>query len=948
MSAAPPGPCTNRESDTARDWTAALPQTDHVRFFKSVDWAKTALGPTRQWGTALRMYTAMVMSDSRAATLYWGPDRIAVYNASFVPLAAGAHPLLMGQSFAFGFPELDPFIRPLFEEGRRSGQAQDVIEAPMMVQRNGYTEETFFTGNFTPIRGVDGDIDGFYNALFEVTAQKISDRRKDMLNILTTPDTLTSDAVYAHIIASMAMDPLDLPMAILHEANTEAERGKTILRVRGQLGIPNGHTLLQDSQDLEAAAGIMPLCRQATAGRVLTTPDERFDGVEWLGFAQVPHTIVTVALSTHNRLFGFLTIGTNPYRPYDATCNQFIKDLAGTASNLLASALDADNLRREQQQLQSDLEFSNMKIRHLVEHASVGMAHARPNGRLIWANDKFLTLASISAEKDDAAESIFELFSQDNQHKAHEVWTKIFNGENHVSAEFRLKQMFSPPTGSPEPAHIQLLAFPFQEHGIAVSGMVCVTEISHLKWAERWQARIAQDARDAKRQQEAFIDVVSHEMRNPLSAIVHCADSISMSLDDVREKGDISSMLPESVLDALTANVSAASVILDCCKHQKRIIDDVLTLSRLEATLLSVKPSAVNPAELINSVIAMFDKELQSKAIMPKVTAEPSIADLRIDHLHLDPSRVTQIFINLLTNAIKFMKADGEKTLSVHYGATLTPPRTTDNTSIFSQEVHWAPKGLNASDDVNNAEWGNGEVVYLTFSLSDSGIGMSPDELDNIFQRFQQANVTTHVTYGGSGLGLYISKELTERMAGEIGVMSRPNKGSTFVFYIKTRRSISKPASNRLLLQRLPSDPITTLASPRLRVLLVEDNLINQQVLQKHLSRCNCDVEVANHGVEALDILCKPLVRFDVICMDVQMPTMDGLTCTREVRRLEGMGELEGRIPIIAVTANVRQEQIEDAITAGADRVMQKPFKAKHLVDLMRELTGGGDAKTNV
>jgi CheY-like chemotaxis protein len=337
----------------------------------------------------------------------------------------------------------------------------------------------------------------------------------------------------------------------------------------------------------------------------------------------------------------------------------------------------------------------------------------------------------------------------------------------------------------------------------------------------------------------------------------------------------------------------------------------------------------------------MFDKELRSKSIVTEVTAESSIESLHIDNLNLDPSRVTQIFINLLTNAIKFMKPDGEKKLSIQYGATLTPPRTREDSKLFSREVHWAPKGSKASDNVNNEEWGNGEVVYLTFSLSDSGIGMSPDELDNIFERFQQANVATHVTYGGSGLGLFISKELTERMAGEIGVSSRPNEGSTFFFYIKTRRATEESTPKRLPLRKLPSDPIPMLAAPRLQVLLVEDNLINQRVLQKHLSRCSCDVEVANHGVEALDVLCKPGARFDVICMDVQMPIMDGLTCTREVRRLEEVGELKGRIPVIAVTANVRQEQIEDAIAAGADRVMQKPFKAKDLVDMMRELAAG-------
>lgn len=850
----------------------------------------------------------------------------------------------MGQTFAFGFPELSPFIKPLFEEGMRSGQAQDVIEAPMMVERNGYREEAFFTGNFTPIRGVDGEIVGFYNALFEVTRQIILDRRKRMLNMLTTPSTLSTDAVYSHIIASLANDPLDVPMALLHEVDTLSEPGKAILRFRGQLAIPEGHALLQDGQDLEDTTGVAPLCRQANEGLVPITPDERFEGVEWLGFNQAPQTIVTMALRSSRRLFGYLTVGTNPYRPFDDTCAQFIADLAGTASNLLAAALDTDNLRKEQQQLQSDLEFSDQKVRHLVEHASVGMAHAKPDGRLIWANDKFLSLASLLPEEDNLVDSIYKVFSEDDQQKAHEVWTRVFNGEDHVSAEFRLRQYFHPPVGNPEPAQIQLLAFPFQDHGVKVSGMLCITDISHLKWAEAWQARAAQEARDAKRQQEAFIDVVSHEMRNPLSAIVHCADSISMSLDDFKAKED-TSKISESILEALTANASAAAVILDCCKHQKRIIDDVLTLSRLEATLLTVKPSAVRPTELVNSVIAMFAVELRSKSIATEVVAEPSLEELQIDYLNLDSSRVVQIFINLLTNAIKFMKAGGERVLKVRYGATLSLPRTTDPAS-FPEDVHWAPRGRNASSAVDGPEWGSGEVVYLTFSLSDTGIGMGKDEVDKIFERFEQANVTTHVTYGGSGLGLFISKELTERMAGEIGVQSHPGKGSMFVFYIKTRRTdMQMPVeipSRPIALQRPPLPPTRP---SQLRTLLVEDNIVNQRVLRHHLERCHCAVSVANHGVEALAILRAPDAHFDVVLMDMQMPIMDGLTCTREIRVLEQQGTLKGRVPIIAVTANVRNEQVEEAIEAGADRVVQKPFKAKVLVGIMRELVTGIEAE---
>lgn len=310
-------------------------------------------------------------------------------------------------------------------------------------------------------------------------------------------------------------------------------------------------------------------------------------------------------------------------------------------------------------------------------------------------------------------------------------------------------------------------------------------------------------------------------MRNPLPAIVHCADSISYCLDDARARLD-NNDIPDSLRDALMANASVASTILDCCKHQKRIIDDILTLSRLESTFLSLKPSASRPSELVQSTLAMFEVELQSKVISTEVVAEPSINELNIEQLNFDSSRVAQILINLLTNAIKLTKEGGERKIEVRYGATLVPPRSESNATPFPQAFHWAPHGKNAADTTDHAEWGKGGIVYLTFSLSDTGIGMTSDEIDKIFQRFRQANVMTHATYGGSGLGLSISKELTERMAGEIGVMSEPGKGSCFVIYIKTRRTEEKE-TNSFSLSLRPQVPATPpLLDPREpRVLLV-------------------------------------------------------------------------------------------------------------------------------
>ena len=821
----------------------------------------------------------------------------------------------MGQTFAQGFPELLPFMGPVFAEGRRSGRAQDVNEAPMMVERNGYREEAFFTGNFTPLRGDSGLIEGFYNSLFEVTDRVIADRRTRMLNLMATPGDPNVKDAYSHIISSLETNPLDIPMAIIYEADTTSVTGKTVLHLRGSLGIPEGHGLLLDGYDIDHQGGILPLCHQAKSGPIAVQYDERFDGLDWLGFNQPSDKIATVPITTGKRLFGFITIGTNPCRPYNGLCEQFVQDLARVASSIITSATDVDFLRKRQQQLESDLALSDMKIRHLVQHASVGMVHARNDGTIAWANENFFAVAGNASKDVSPMVAFYDGFLPEDQPKAKQVWDRVLMGEPHASAELRLKRLYIPPIGDPEPAYVQILAFPYKEDGVTLSGMACTTDISRLKWAEAWQTRLAQDAKEAKRQQEAYIDVVSHEMRNPLSAIVHCADSISTSLHDLQTKIGAESV-PDVIRRVLEENVALASIITKCTNHQKRIIDDVLDLGRLDSSMLSITPGIVHPSRMVTSIVSLFESELRSNLISTTVTSEPSIAALNVDHVYLDESRVTQVFINLLTNAIKFIKLRENRKIEIRFGARLSSPQDAE---VFPKDTHWASKGEKARDPTSSPDWGPGETLYLAFSLLDTGIGITHEETVQIFQRFQQANVKTHATYGGSGLGLFISKELTEMMGGEIGVLSNPGHGSLFAFYVKTRR-----VSTRV---QIPHRPIingaTDTTIKELKVLLVEDNVINQTVLRKHLEKAGCTVRVANHGVEALDLIRKHPGDISAVLMDVQMPVMDGLTCTIEIRRLEQEGELEGHLPIIAVTANVREEQRHRALAAGAVRGAQ-------------------------
>lgn len=356
--------------------------------------------------------------------------------------------------------------------------------------------------------------------------------------------------------------------------------------------------------------------------------------------------------------------------------------------------------------------------------------------------------------------------------------------------------------------------------------------------------------------------------------------------------------------------------------------------------LLSITPTPVKPSKLATSIVNIFEAELKSNRIDYMICDDQSLARLQVDHLFFDPSRVTQVFINLLTNAIKFVKPSTDPRIEIHFGACTSNPR-----ALFPSDMFWATASNLDTSVTSSPEWGNGKEFYLAFSVKDSGIGLKDKEIQTIFDRFKQANIKTHVKYGGSGLGLFISKELTEKQGGEIGVSSVHGQGSTFGFYVKTRRAERRPQTMRELFSEHGGDKKDQQA---LHVLLVEDNLINQKVLGKQLRKAGCVVSVANHGLEALHTLEKET--FDVVLMDLEMPVLDGLAAMRRIRLKENaeegllgeamkLGARGGeRLPIIAVTANVRKEQIDTAMTAGADRVMQKPFKAADLVYMMKSL----------
>jgi CheY-like chemotaxis protein len=274
---------------------------------------------------------------------------------------------------------------------------------------------------------------------------------------------------------------------------------------------------------------------------------------------------------------------------------------------------------------------------------------------------------------------------------------------------------------------------------------------------------------------------------------------------------------------------------------------------------------------------------------------------------------------------------------------------------MFPHNIAWALNRRGMEDLTLEPKWGSGEHVYLCVQVSDTGVGMNKDEITKLFARFEQAGSKTMIKYGGSGLGLFISQRLTEMQGGEIGVASVPNQGSTFAFYVKARQAepeavllqlkLSEPGNRSTSNSKALTQP-NGIFTEEIHVLLVEDNLINQQILKKQLTKAGCVVHIANHGVEALKFLPETDIwheqseeskHLDIILMDWEMPEMDGLTCSRKIRELQKEAKVVRHVQIIATTANARDEQIESALASGIDCVMSKPFIVADLLSKMRE-----------
>jgi signal transduction histidine kinase len=385
-----------------------------------------------------------------------------------------------------------------------------------------------------------------------------------------------------------------------------------------------------------------------------------------------------------------------------------------------------------------------------------------------------------------------------------------------------------------------------------------------------------QKAEQAKKHERQFLANMSHEIRTPMNAIIGMTKLLMNISTEHRQLKYIKG-------------------IKDSAENLLAIINDILDLSKIESGKIKIEHIPFSIHDTLDLVLTTLRPKAEEKGLMLSSNIDESVPS----SVKGDPVRLYQILMNLVGNAIKFTEK-GSVNVNI-----ITAGRT------------------------------DGQIP-IRFDVADTGIGISEENLSKIFEKFTQASSDTTRKFGGTGLGLTISKQLIELQKGHITVWSRPGEGSVFSFTIPYIQTVETPVENK---SELPSAETLRLIQDK-KILIVEDNAFNQIVAVDSIHEIipSIPLDIAENGKVAIEMHQKN--HYDLIIMDIQMPEMDGFEASRIIRNR--LSPPLSDVPIIAMTASVTREEVEDCFEAGMDEFVAKPFNQAELINKMSRLLING------
>ncbi len=517
---------------------------------------------------------------------------------------------------------------------------------------------------------------------------------------------------------------------------------------------------------------------------------------------------------------------------------------------------------------------SEERLRQLFEHSPDAIFVMDPDGQIITANSQASRLVKIDRQE-LLSKTVYDLAPEAFHEEVRENMRQWFAGSLKRCEGFSLAS-----DGSSRPIE---MTGGLQKISGREALQLHVRDISQRKEAEEQLLAARKMAEEAREMAEKAQQLAENASQAKSEFLANMSHEIRTPLNGIV---GMVQLLADTQMSSEQQN--CAETILQSSTGLLKIINHVLDISKIEAGQMDVRISVIDLRAMCDTLYYMFRPLAEQKGVDLKCEC--------LDNVPLyvmgDEGLIEQVLVNLLGNALKF----------THHGC------------------------VSLNIECNSKSGGDAE---LYFQVIDTGIGIEKEKRAAVFEKFTQADGSHKRMYGGSGLGLSICKQLIELMGGKIGLFSSRGKGSTFYFHLSLPQTDHPPAP-----EQPEGNQPTTIAKPGTRVLLAEDNKVNQKVAVAILQKAGCTVDVVDNGQDAIQRVQQE--HYDVVLMDCQMPVMDGYEATAHIR---AMKEPLCRMPIIAITAHAMKDDQQKCIDGGMDDYISKPVGRQELIGLINKYT---------